>query len=92
MLRFLSKLAFLTNLVFAFVVVMHWIDGTDKWDQGFVSHLIITAYFVATGATLIVNVCTLVLLLQKKLVPVENWLQWANLLFLILQIVYFQFT
>jgi len=71
---------------------MHWIKGTDKWDQALVSHLVITAYFIATPLNVILNICIIVLHAKRKTVPVEKWLQIANALFLILQIIYFQFT
>lgn len=92
MLRFLSKVAFLTNLAFALVFAMHWIKGIEKWDQSLVSHLVITAYFVATTTTLAINIWTLILLIRRKQVNIPRWLQVANALFLILQIIYFQFT
>ena len=92
MLRFFSKVAFLTNLVFAIVFVMHWLKGIENWDPALVSNMVITAYFIATSTTILVNICTLVLLLRCKPVPVPQWLQLTNGLFLILQIIYFQYT
>jgi hypothetical protein len=92
MLRFLSKVAFLTNIAFAVVFAMHWLKGIEKWDQALVSNLVITAYFIATTTTVLVNICTLVLLIRRKPVPIPKWLQVANALFLILQIIYFQYT
>ena len=92
MLRFLSKVAFLANIVFALVFAMHWIKGIEKWDQALVSNLVITAYFIATITTAVVNICTLVLLVKRKHVPIPRWLQVANALFFVLQMVYFQYT
>jgi hypothetical protein len=92
MLRFLSKVAFLNNIAFAVVFAMHWLKGIEKWDQALVSNLVITAYFIATTTTVLVNICTLVLLIRRKPVPIPKWLQVANALFLILQIIYFQYT
>ncbi|MES2777970.1 MAG: hypothetical protein V4722_27570 [Bacteroidota bacterium] len=92
MLRFISKLAFLGNIAFAVVFAMHWIKGIEKWDQALVSHLVITAYFIAVISNLVVNVWTLVLLIRRKPVPIARWLQVANALFLILQMIYFQYT
>jgi len=92
MLRFLSKLAFLGNIAFLVVFAMHWIKGIEKWDQALVSNLVITAYFIATTATVLVNICTLVLLIRRRPIPIPRWLQVANALFLILQMIYFQST
>lgn len=92
LLRFLSKVAFICNLIFLVVFSMHWLKGVSQWDQALVSHLVITGYFVATAATLIVNLWTLILLLSRKAVDIPKWLQVANALFLVLQMLYFQFT
>gem|GEM_PF-2719908 len=92
MLRFFSKVAFLANTAFAVVFAMHWIKGIEKWDPSLVSNLVITAYFIATSTTMVVNICTLVLLIRRKKVPIPKWLQLANALFLVLQIIYFQYT
>ncbi len=92
MLRFLSKVAFLTNIAFVVVFAMHWLKGIEKWDQALVSNLVIIAYFIATTTTILVNICTLVLLVRRKPIPIPRWLQVAIVLFLLLQIVYFQYT
>lgn len=92
MLRFISKLAFIGNMAFAVVFAMHWIKGIEKWDQGLVSHLVITAYFIAVIANIVVNTWIVVLWIRRKPVDIPGWLQVANALFLILQIIYFQFT
>ena len=79
-------------MVFLLVFAMHWIKGTNQWDTALVSHLIITAYFIAAPLNIIVNIWVLVLLIRKQQLPIEKWLLVANVLFLIIQIIYFQFT
>jgi hypothetical protein len=92
MLRSISKIAFLGNLAFVVVAAMHWLPNTSNWDQALVSNLVITAYFIATTTTLIANIWALYLFLKKRPIPIEKWLVWINLVFLILQIIYFNAT
>lgn len=92
MLYFLSRVAFLCNLVFLLVTCMHFIPNLQHWDVDLVSHLVITAYWVAMPLTIIVNICLLFLYLKKKTLGVPFWLRLANFIFLILQLFYLQFT
>lgn len=90
--RFLSRVAFLCNLVFLLVTIMHFVPNLQRWDADLVSHLAVTGYFVAIPFTIFVNIYWLFLYLRKKNMNVPLWLRLANLVFLILQILYLQFT
>ncbi len=71
---------------------MHFVPNLQRWDADLVSHLAVTGYFVAIPFTIFVNIYWLFLYLRKKNMNVPLWLRLANLVFLILQILYLQFT
>ena len=96
--RFFSKLVFICNLCFLGVVIFRWIEITNEQHkylgealtfQPLVSTLAILGY---GGVILnfIFNIICLLLLVFKKPQPVAKWLIWINLLFLILQVIYFK--
>ena len=92
MLRFLSRVAFLSNLFLIPVLLIHHVPSFRQWDAGLISHVVITAYFIALPINVLVNAWLLLLLIRRKQAGVPHWLQIANFLFLVLQLYYFQFT
>jgi len=92
MLRFLSRVAFISNLFLIPVLLIHHVPSFRQWDAGLTSHIVITAYFIALPINVLVNAGLAILLIQRKPAGVPQWLQVANALFLVLQLYYFQFT
>lgn len=92
MLRFLSRVAFISNLFLIPVLLIHHVPSFGQWDTGLISHIVITTYFIALPINVLVNAWLLIRLIRRKQVGVPHWLQIANALFLVLQLYYFQFT
>jgi hypothetical protein len=92
MLRFLSRVAFISNLFLLPVLLIHHVPSFAHWDATLVSHLVVTAYFIALPVNIVVNAWLLILRVQGKQSGIHRWLQVANALFLLLQVYYFQFT
>ncbi len=92
MLRFLSRVAFISNLFLIPVLLIHHVPAFARWDAGLISFMVIITYFVALPLNVFLNLWLLILLLQKRKSGIPIWLQIANGLFLLLQIYYFQFT
>jgi hypothetical protein len=92
MLRFLSRVAFISNLFLIPVLLIHHVPSFRQWDAGLISHIVITAYFIALPINVLVNVWLLITKLTNKKTGIPLWLQVANALFLLLQLYYFQFT
>jgi Mg2+/citrate symporter len=87
-LRFLSRLAFICNLVFVLATVLKF--KTFVTDPTTVSFIGIIGYFLVFLLNPLVNVCYLfILLMKKKLSPyVKPWLAWSNFIFLLLEAAY----
>ena len=92
MLRFLSRVAFISNLFLIPVLLIHHVPSFRQWDAGLISHIVITAYFIALPINVLVNAWLLILLIKRKKAGVPQWFRIANALFLLLQLYYFQFT
>ncbi|MER3471537.1 MAG: hypothetical protein C4330_09415 [Chitinophagaceae bacterium] len=87
-LRFLSRLAFLCNVVFLIAVtlsIFNWLHNEDL-----TSLIVIVGYLLVLLFNPLVNFCYLILFLIRRRVPaaVPSWLITANLIFLILQLIY----
>ncbi len=92
MLRFLSRVTFISNLFLIPVLLIHHVPSFRHWDEGLVSHIVITTYFIALPVNVLVNAWLLITRMANKQSSIPLWLQIANALFLLLQIYYFQFT
>lgn len=89
---FLSRLAFICNIIFVFSVLLLWKDFLQA--QAIISTVIIIGYFLAVFIfNPIVNISYLfVFFKRKKLFDyIPRWLVFGNFLFLILQIIFILF-
>jgi hypothetical protein len=88
MFRFLSRLAFICNIFFLFAVLLQ----TTNWlpQQDITGTVAIIGYFMALIVNPLVNLCYLVLLLlgKKAKIGTKRWLVVANMVFLLLQIIF----
>ena len=93
LLLFLSRVAFICNLLFLAAVTMHWYRIIE--DPAAVSTIIIIGYVLAVFIfNPIVNVLYITFLgLRKKLFDiVPRWLVITNFVFLLLQLTYILFV
>ncbi len=91
-LLFLSRLAFICNIVFVFSVLLLWKDFLQ--DQAVTSTVIIIGYFLAVFVfNPFVNIVYLIILLSRKKLSqfIPGWLAVGNFLFLVLQITFILF-
>lgn len=96
--KFFSKVVFLCNLCFvAFVVLRQLEKGRDIAGnkEAVIPLPALEGTLVVLGvASILINfifiiVCGIFLLVKKQ-IPVAKWLLWVNLLFLLLQFIYFK--
>jgi hypothetical protein len=96
--KFFSKVVFLCNLCFvAFIVLRQLGNGSDvTGNKEAIAPLpALEGTLVVLGvASVLINfifiiVCGIFLLVKKQ-IPVARWLVWVNLLFLLLQFIYFK--
>src|SRR5215218_3511832 len=88
-LPFLSRIAFICNLVFVLCLLLQW--KYIYLNQALTSTLIITGLFLAPFVfNPVCNLCYLLLLIRKKPLPllVPKWLAWSNFIFLLVQILF----
>jgi hypothetical protein len=85
-LSFLSKVAFICNLLFLLCFVILYTHNfiTNKNLQSFI---IILGWFVSFFINLIVNITELLLLFNRKISPVKNWLRTFNFVIFIIQVI-----
>lgn len=96
--RFFSKITFLFNCCFvAFVILREVEQGRNiKGSHDAVIPLpVVQNSLVVLGVTAIIfsfifAVCILVFRLLKKQHNIAGWLVWTNLLFLLIQVIYFK--
>lgn len=87
-LRFLSRLAFVCNMVFLLAVAIRFKDFVQ--DPTSISIVGIIGYFLVFIFSPLVNICYLVVLIVKRrlFAYVKPWLVIANFLFLLLEVFY----
>lgn len=96
--RFFSKIAFICNLCFITFVVLNQLEkNPDRLGSkdAIIPLPAVEGTLAILGITsVIINfifavICLLFFILRKQ-IPVAKWLVWVNLLFLILQFIYFK--
>ncbi len=96
--RFLSKLYFICNISFVIAVVMRIVENLQKKNGVFTgailtrpleSTLVIMGYFVTIGVALIFLLALLINIASKRDLKVPKWLICTNVVFLIIQCIYF---
>lgn len=85
---FLSRIAFVCNLFFLPVLLLHFVNYLPS--QVLQSVFIVIGYFMAVIINPLVNLCCLIFLLLKRnfFTHVPKWLVLVNFIFLLLQIGY----
>ncbi len=96
--RFFSKITFICNLCFVAFTILHLLekkrDAVGNKDAIIPLPAVEGTLAVLGLASVIINfifaILCLLLFILKKQIPVAKWLVWVNLLFLILQFIYFK--
>jgi hypothetical protein len=85
-LSWLSRVAFLCNVLFLVAVILRIFDWLHNEDL--TALVVIIGYVLVIIFNPLVNFCYLTLFLLRKKIGVPSWLVTANLIFLILQLIY----
>ena len=89
---FLTRVAFILNLVFIVCVVLHYNPSTDFLPQSVISLLLIAGWGLSLIMNVIANMIFLILLLRGKRKFELFFFVIVNFLLFIFQILYFFFT
>ena len=87
-LSFFSRVAFICNLLFLLCLIILYTHNfiTSHTLQSFI---IILGWVVSFFVNSFVNITELLLLYNRKISPVRNWLRTFNLVVFLLQLIYF---
>ncbi len=92
-LLFLSRVAFICNVIFVFCLVIAFIQAHSEkvvdLGESIKSYTVILGYFVSFGLNVIVQLAGLVIRIAKRESPVKGWLRVVNLTVFIIQLVYY---
>jgi hypothetical protein len=87
-LLFISRVALLCNLCFIVCVTIRYThDFINNQDVN--NYIIILGWYASFVINFIVNILSVIMLIQKKDTLVPLWLTTVNLLFFIFQVIYF---
>lgn len=87
-LLFISRVALLCNFCFIICITVRYTHDFIN-NQDLNNYIIILGWYVSFVLNFLVNIVSLVLLIQKRDTKVPSWLSTVNLLFFIGQSVYF---
>lgn len=95
--RFFSKITFLCNLCFVVFVIMRILEKQNEVKSGseaiiplpVLQNSLVVLGMCAILLSFIFAISVMVYRLQKKPLTIATWLVWVNLLFLLLQVIYF---
>ena len=87
-LAFLSRLAFICNLCFLIVFIIHFTGNfLANWHN--IIGTIVILGFVSLVINLVLQAILSILRIQKKGIPVQAWVRIFNLAVFVLQLLYF---
>lgn len=87
-LSFFSRVAFICNLLFLLCLVILYTHNFIA-SHTLQSFIIILGWVVSFFVNAFVNITELLLLYNRKISPVRNWLRTFNLVVFLLQLIYF---